>query len=104
MHFFTHLSTLNYYTRPNYAAIFEFLESVRIQGNIRYSDPYDWEFENALKSTKEDEKQRQEPISSECTQKTYSGVSGGYPPSTGCGDVDVSPFPPAYFSLNPLGF
>ncbi|KJH52193.1 hypothetical protein DICVIV_01658 [Dictyocaulus viviparus] len=36
-------STLNYYMRPNYVLLYELLSDVMKAGRFRYSDPYDWE-------------------------------------------------------------
>ncbi|CAG9531224.1 unnamed protein product [Cercopithifilaria johnstoni] len=39
----SHLRTLDYYTRPNYAYIYERLYKVMQKCNYKFSDPYDWE-------------------------------------------------------------
>ncbi|EYC21732.1 hypothetical protein Y032_0018g3500 [Ancylostoma ceylanicum] len=41
--FAEHISTLNYYIRPDYAFLYNLLDQVMSAGGIRFSDPYDWE-------------------------------------------------------------
>ncbi|KAL6735237.1 hypothetical protein Aduo_005697 [Ancylostoma duodenale] len=46
--FAEHLSTLNYYIRPNYALLYHLLLQVMEAGKIRFSDPYDWEMKSEI--------------------------------------------------------
>ncbi|EYC21720.1 hypothetical protein Y032_0018g3497 [Ancylostoma ceylanicum] len=151
MIFQKHLSTLNYYTRPDYLLLYNSLENIRTRGNIStfttdnlrdaepkmvtkqvphvslrlprenvltphkptsrehwrqpvypgYSDPYDWEFDQALQTQQSgstDQLNRQSPAASMQPPFKSPGRPGV--------DVvpDINPFPAEYFASNPLGF
>lgn len=38
-----HLRSLDYYSRPNYQHIFETLQQILDDYDVKHSDPYDWE-------------------------------------------------------------
>ncbi|KJH52194.1 hypothetical protein DICVIV_01659 [Dictyocaulus viviparus] len=93
----SHLITLNYYIRPDYSLLHTVLENVRKAGNIRFSDPYDWEFDQFLKIHHENpEINADKWKTSEETHTTQ--------PSSKTQEDDVNPFPDDLFSANPLGF
>ncbi|PIO66247.1 hypothetical protein TELCIR_12044 [Teladorsagia circumcincta] len=78
----------------------------------RFSDPYDWEFEQSLQSIQDESKLKRTAVSPDRTPVTQSftgtpasqsrGAVGRF--STMKTDVDVNPFPAEFFSSNPLGF
>ncbi|KAK6053112.1 hypothetical protein COOONC_09383 [Cooperia oncophora] len=125
LHVFTHLTALNYYIRPNYSFIYNTFECIRKKGNIRFSDPYDWEFEHVLQSYTEDHKAKLKVISPDGSLVTPSTASHPasigsrgpvrlfpdfhtyFPLSTSAKkerfqEADINPFPAEFFSTNPL--
>ncbi|CAJ0606195.1 unnamed protein product [Cylicocyclus nassatus] len=80
-----HLSTLNYYLRPNYLLIYELLMQTMKAGRIRFSDPYDWELKSEIHTT---------PVGSQTSSQTRSWALVR----------EYNPFPAEFFSANPLGF
>ncbi|CAJ0590605.1 unnamed protein product [Cylicocyclus nassatus] len=105
INFHKHIDTLNYYCRPNYTLLFTLLENIRTAGFIRYSDPYDWEFEKLLSRRMRSSSEKNAlPIGR--TNATQSSISLPHARKAHCRKIasDDSPFPARYFATNPLGF
>ncbi|RCN41110.1 hypothetical protein ANCCAN_12942 [Ancylostoma caninum] len=98
--FAEHISTLNYYIRPDYAFLHNLLDQVMTAGGIRFSDPYDWEKnatvsrETAVSAT---------PVQSEERRTSSLNSSDGLLPSKDRTEAD-NPFPAEFFSQDPFGF
>ncbi|WKX90482.1 hypothetical protein Q1695_009376 [Nippostrongylus brasiliensis] len=93
-----HISTLNYYVRPNYALIYRLLKEVMDAGKIRYWDPYDWERKDSLPEAF---------IDTTSTMSVHTDRSqGSSTPSSPCltPALEFNPFPPEFFESDPLGF
>ncbi|XGW04812.1 hypothetical protein V3C99_015747 [Haemonchus contortus] len=96
--FAEHLS-LNYYIRPNYLLLYHLLEKVLIAGNIKFTDPYDWEQDAIAKITSEET--ASELITS--TRSLPTEMPSRLNKLTSEIDPD-HPFAPDFFATNPLGF
>ncbi|RCN34429.1 hypothetical protein ANCCAN_19734 [Ancylostoma caninum] len=130
MTFHKHLSTLNYYTRPDYLLLYNLLENIRTTGNIRcsqfqrqfihifrtllrfrkkrYSDPYDWEFDQVLRKSDQTLQTQQSGSSDQVHKQLHAGsmrpvFRSQIRPGGDLGP-DINPFPAEYFASNPLGF
>ncbi|KAL6741456.1 hypothetical protein Aduo_014708 [Ancylostoma duodenale] len=106
--FYKHLSTLNYYTRPDYLLLYNLLENIRTTGNIRYSDPYDWEFDQVLRRSDQTLHTQQSGSSDLVHKQLHAGLMrpvfrSQIRPGGDLGP-DINPFPAEYFASNPLGF
>ncbi|XGW17041.1 hypothetical protein V3C99_002010 [Haemonchus contortus] len=119
--FARHLDTLNYYSHPNYAYIFnQFMEIMKAGKFNRFTDPFDWE----PKTGKEVKKQPKTVYTTSITTAITKGISQAAPsvdlPLSALNDEGIkvdswnkfhnkkpteeNPFPAAWFSSNPLGF
>ncbi|EPB71653.1 hypothetical protein ANCCEY_09251 [Ancylostoma ceylanicum] len=54
--FAEHLTTLNYYARPDYLLLYNLLADVMKAGRFSYSDPYDWEARPKTEESKAESK------------------------------------------------
>ncbi|WKY13274.1 hypothetical protein Q1695_004243 [Nippostrongylus brasiliensis] len=118
--FYTHLMTLNYYSRPNYRLLYRLLENVRIVENIKYTDPFDWELSNTPRTSDEKDTTEQEgtsraairtnsdsrvKMSSSTNVPESSGeLSAPAPERAAATGNEQNPFPESLFCPNPLGF
>ncbi|KAK5974049.1 hypothetical protein GCK32_012536 [Trichostrongylus colubriformis] len=99
--FAEHLTTLNYYIRPDYSFLYHLLEQVLNAGNIKFSDPYDWEKNVKTKISSE--------VFSTSSDAETATHSLGFEMPVGRNrytlEVDPdNPFPSDFFAANPLGF
>ncbi|KHJ80998.1 hypothetical protein OESDEN_19320 [Oesophagostomum dentatum] len=104
--FARHLDTLNYYSHPDYALLYNHLMEIMKAGKFKFTDPYDWEKKRTIRMIR-----KIRPI-------TYSTASCSLKveaPATGLAKLkssllkpfqgtDENPFPADWFQTNPLGF
>ncbi|GMT33320.1 hypothetical protein PFISCL1PPCAC_24617, partial [Pristionchus fissidentatus] len=81
LNFAEHLRTLTYYLRPDYELLYNVLMDIMIEGEYKFSDPWDWEKETTQKTLK----------SAEETQHTQEE------------ELEWA-IDPDIFKLNPFGF
>ncbi|CAJ0590105.1 unnamed protein product [Cylicocyclus nassatus] len=109
--FAEHLSTLNYYSRPDYLHLYTLLADIMKAGRFRYSDPYDWEMLKA--ESREESKESKEKTSVLSVATTEKGTvlsqrsTQSAPPQI-CESIyqqinEQNPFPKDFFAWNPLG-
>ncbi|CAJ0590604.1 unnamed protein product [Cylicocyclus nassatus] len=109
-----HISSLNYYLRPDYALLYRLLEQVMRSGKISFSDPYDWE-----KTKTKEKRSFDTSVSKEATvtpdntpaqsveKRTVSLQSPLLTPEQTFQSAEQevnSPFPAEFFSHDALGF
>nr|CDJ96058.1 Serine threonine protein kinase-related domain containing protein [Haemonchus contortus] len=113
--FAEHLSTLNYYMRPDYLLLYELLVDVMRAGKFRYSDPYDWEIRGKKEEHKESFEKKRGAWSASSTEgaKPSQSISAEGQNATTTKQSETmiyqlitesNPFPQEFFALNALGF
>lgn len=113
-----YLANLNYYSRPDYALIYNHLQQVMVCGRFKWTDPYDWETKGGMLSTMLSREKLETVTTQPSKESTFGSAeamtmplsvpdpaTGSATPRSKESRVDPeNPFPAEAFSFNPIGF